>query len=289
MALSPPHRFGQIIGDILEEITLSLLQDFCDQRGLYLDKKGVRDTRKGKKVSWEDMYGNIHDLDFVIEKDATATRRGRPVAFIEAAWRRYTKHSRNKSQEIQGAILPIADKHHHDKPFLGAVLAGVFTAGSLTQLRSSGFEVVLFPYETIVESFAHVGIQAAFDEDTPDATFQTAVDEIEALSSENRSAVRNKLVELNQPVIDAFAASLAASLDRRLTRIIMIPLHGQKHEFETVQEAITFINGYDEAEIADGEFIRYEIIARYSNSDTIDASFDNKERAIRFLNYISTE
>lgn len=55
MASSPSHKFGQIIGDLLEEIMGPQLQDFCDQRGLYLDKKGERGAaRAGKKVSWQD-------------------------------------------------------------------------------------------------------------------------------------------------------------------------------------------------------------------------------------------
>src|SRR6056297_3323456 len=151
MAESPSHKFGQIVGNLLEDIMRPVLQEFCDRRGLYLDIQGKRSgVRSGKKVTWLDKYGNTHDLDFVIEKGGSATSKGRPVAFIEAAWRRYTKHSRNKAQEIQGAVLPIADGYHWDKPFLGAVLAGVFTKGSLEQLDSVGFKVLYFPYESIV-------------------------------------------------------------------------------------------------------------------------------------------
>lgn len=107
------------------------------------------------------QVGNDHDLDFVTEQGGTKDKRGRPLAFIEVAWRRYTKHSRNKAQEIQGAVLPIAERHAWDKPFLGAILAGVSTEGSLAQMRSSGFEVVLFPYNSLVEAFAAIGVNAA--------------------------------------------------------------------------------------------------------------------------------
>ena len=63
MATSPPHRFGQIIGDLLEEIIAPQLEEFCSTRGLYLDKKGERGAaRGGKKVSWVDKFGNTHDL-----------------------------------------------------------------------------------------------------------------------------------------------------------------------------------------------------------------------------------
>ena len=103
-----------------------MLQKFCAERGFYLDRKGAREgARTGKKLSWKDRYGNSHDLDFVIEKNGTRTRTGVPVAFIETAWRRYTKHSRNKIQkEIQGAVLPIAEGYKWDQPFLGAVSSG---------------------------------------------------------------------------------------------------------------------------------------------------------------------
>ncbi len=103
-----------------------VLQEFCGKRqGLYLDFFGERPgVRTGKKLKWEDEDKNSHELDFVIEKDGSRTEQGQPVAFIEVAWRRYTKHSRNKAQEIQGAVLPLAAKYRWDKPFLGVVLAG---------------------------------------------------------------------------------------------------------------------------------------------------------------------
>jgi hypothetical protein len=143
MAESPSHKFGQIIGVLLEAVIEPFLSSFAQEKNLYLDhQKKPRKARKGKKVTWEDPYGNVHDLDYVLEKDGNDTITGVPVAFIEVAWRRYTKHSRNKAQEIQGAILPLAERFQWSNPFLGAVLAGVFTDSSLEQLRSLGFHVL---------------------------------------------------------------------------------------------------------------------------------------------------
>jgi len=135
MALSPAHRFGQYLGNLLEALFLPELEGFCAEHGLYLDKHGDRSARKGKKVTWVDKYENSHDLDFVVEKGGVEGSRGRPLAFIEVAWRRYTKHSKNKAQEIQGAVVPLSETFHWDMPFKGAVLAGQFTAPSLKQLR----------------------------------------------------------------------------------------------------------------------------------------------------------
>lgn len=48
----------------------------CLFSGLYLDKKGFRSARSGKKVTWVDKFGNNHDLDYVLEKDGSETKIG---------------------------------------------------------------------------------------------------------------------------------------------------------------------------------------------------------------------
>jgi hypothetical protein len=287
MATSPSHRFGQIIGDLLEEIMAPQLEEFCTQRDLYLDKKGKRgNARTGKKVTWTDKFGNNHDLDFVIEKGGSKNIKGRPLAFIEAAWRRYTKHSRNKAQEIQGAILPIAEKHNRDKPFLGAILAGIFTEGSLTQMQSAGFKLVLFPYDTIIDAFKTVNIDAQFDESTPDAVFQESIDKIEALTPTSRMVFKNSLIEANKARIESFFARLAETLDRYILRIVIIPLHGRQSEFSSLEDAIAFIQKYNQQLNKEGCFQKFEIIVQYNNGDKIDASFTEKAGIIDFLNYV---
>lgn len=220
MAESPSHKFGQIIGNLLEEIVDPLLTSFCTGRSLFLDKHGKRGkARPGKKVTWKDKFGNVHDLDFVIEKNGSPDQLGRPVAFIEVAWRRYTKHSRNKAQEIQGAILPVAETYEWDKPFLGVVLAGVFTEGSLEQLKSLGFTVLYFPYAMIVDAFAIVDVDVEFDEQTPDYEFRSCVDTIEALSLARLTAVKTRLTEANETCVAEFLAELQSSLDRMIDTI----------------------------------------------------------------------
>jgi hypothetical protein len=287
MADSPSHRFGQVVGNILEEILLPVLLRFCEERSLYLDQHGDRvAVRKGRKVSWEDKYGNTHDLDFVIEKDGSDTKRGKPVAFIEAAWRRYTKHSRNKAQEIQGAVLPIAEKYERDQPFLGAVLAGEFTQGSLDQLKSIGFEVVYLPYETIIVAFKTVAIDARFDEVTPDAEFAKCIGQIEQLRDTMRTKLKDNLLSLNKAPFDHFFHSLRAKLDRIIKEVVVLPLFGNSTNFNSVAEADDFITKFD-VRYAAGEFRKYELIVMYSNKDEIRGTFNSKDRAKDFLRYVS--
>src|SRR5262245_39124220 len=100
MAESFAHKWGQEIGNLFQEALRRMLQPVACRHGLYLDHQRPRKARPGKKVSWRDRYANAHDLDYVFERGGTETVLGLPAAFIEIAWRRYTKHSRNNAQEI---------------------------------------------------------------------------------------------------------------------------------------------------------------------------------------------
>src|ERR1700733_3295387 len=102
MANSPSHKFGQIIGELLEKMFQAPLTAIARKHGLYLDYKHSRPARGNKvKVNWADSKGNSHDLDYVLEHGGTEDVVGIPKAFIETAWRRYTKHSKNKVQKMQ--------------------------------------------------------------------------------------------------------------------------------------------------------------------------------------------
>lgn len=288
MAESPSHRFGQIVGNLLEEILLPELESFVASRNdLYLDRHGERtEVRKGKKVSWDDKYGNQHDLDFVIEKNGSALTRGRPVAFVEAAWRRYTKHSRNKAQEIQGAVLPTAEKYQWDAPFLGAVLAGVFTSPSLAQLESNGFEVVYLPYESIVSAFASVGIDARFDEKTPRKTFSRCVNLIGRLPDAKLAAVRQLIVRSNRAAFDVFFQKLHKKLDRLVERVLILPLFGTQHAFASATSAAGFIETFDGRTLT-GEFQKFDVHVEFSNGDRVSGLFSEREDALNFLGYVT--
>lgn len=60
MAGSPSHRWGQIIGEVIEAAVLPMLTEFAAKHRLYLDKQGDRPCRKGRKCTWIDLHGNSH-------------------------------------------------------------------------------------------------------------------------------------------------------------------------------------------------------------------------------------
>ena len=282
MAESPSHRFGQIIGEVLEAAVEPLLATFAEKHGLYLDKKGDRPCRPGKRCTWLDLNNNKHDLDFVLERGGTPEKLGVPAAFIETAWRRYTKHSRNKAQEIQGAIGPLAETYKNARPFVGVVLAGVFTKGALDQLRSLRFSVLYFSYESVVAAFEEFGIDASSEEDTPDSKFAKKVAAYEGLSNARRTELPKVLLATQKRDVAQFMASLEKVVSRQIERVIVLPLHGKFAELATIDEAIKFIESYEEFGNAQ-PIERYEIQVRYNNDDSIQASFRDKSDAVAFL------
>ncbi|TPW21570.1 MAG: DNA methylase N-4/N-6 domain-containing protein [Elusimicrobia bacterium] len=283
MAESLSHKWGQVIGDILEESIRHRMERVAKDNELYLDFKKQRAARPGKKVSWQDRYGNTHDLDYVLERGGTESARGKPAAFIETAWRRYTKHSRNKVQEIEGAIVPLADTYGHFHPFLGVFLAGVFTQSSLRQLKSRGFSVLFIPYESVVRAFAKVRVNAEYDEKTPEREFRKKIEKWESLSRAQIDTVAGELLALHETDVRAFFASLSRSLRRKVQAVTVSVLHGSPRAVPSVVRAIAYIESHRIASLNSLQVSRLEIDIRYTNGDVIHASFQNKVEAIQFL------
>lgn len=287
MAAAPGHRLGQIIGDALELSVEPILKQFADEHGLYLDKKGTRPTRPGQsKCSWVDELGNSHDLDFVLERGGTDIKVGNPAAFIETAWRRYTKHSRAKAQEIQGALLPLLARYAQVKPLAGAVVAGRWTEGALQQLRSNGFTLLHLPYEDIVAVFARFGIDIDSAEDTTDNYLRQQVEGWMALSLAQREAVGAALRDCAPAAYLAFGEELKRVMLRAVEKVTVLPLHGVGLECSSVDEAIHRVLTY-QTPAAYGPVDRFEIRIVYSNGDRIEAQFGGVTDTVDFLGTFS--
>lgn len=181
--------------------------------------------------------------------------------------------------------MPIAESHGWDRPFLGAILAGEFTDGSIDQLRSLGFRILHIPYSKIVDAFSFVGVDATFDEITPDEEFQKRVDRIESMSPVEIQALRDRLAGDCKALIGQFLNELKEALDRMVESVRILPLSGTEHVFKSLAEAEQFVDSFDPRKVS-GAFQRYEVIVIYSNGDRINGSFFDKEGLKRFLSYV---
>lgn len=289
MARSLAHTWGQIVGAIFETTFYRILDEAASRAGVYLDYNGnqrasncgVRNERG--KLAWKDEGSNWHQLDFVYERGGTHAQVGTPLAFVEIAWRRYTKHSKNKAQEIEGALLPIAQTHRHSRPLLGAIVGGVFTKNSLMQLESRGFVLIYVPYANVVGAFAKVGIDARYDEDTNESEYNAKLTKYAELSPDQRTGIQEHIIDSVTDQIEVFLTNLESSIAREVARIVVIPLHGEPAEITGVDEAIAFIAKYDDGHGTRGGVIRYEIEVRFSNGASIRGEFPTKSEATAFL------
>ena len=164
----------------------------------------------------------------------------------------------------------------------------MFTKGSLEQLHSLGFHVLYFPYDTLVAAFATVGIKASFDETTPDAEFQKCGREIESASNAKMQKIKSHLVNANKDNINEFIAALGRRLDRMVERVVVIPLYGRSNEFNTVDDAVRFLDQHSTSERSNG-FQKYEVLVAFSNGDRVEGSFRDKVKAIAFLQFVAKQ
>lgn len=212
---------------------------------------------------------------------------GKPRAFIEMAWRKYTKHSKNKAQEISAAIKPLVGRYSENGPFFGAVLAGEFTNNSLTQMKSEGFKLLYFSIDIIEDAFASQGIDAHWDEETSEEELQNRIEQLEKLTEIQLQLIGDYLINNNIEQWNNFLNSLRNSLERTIESIFIISLYGHSKIFYNIQDACAYIME-DEKEVSFNKdsFYRYEIIVKYSNGDKIDMQFKEQQTAIVSLNQL---
>lgn len=288
MATSPSHQLGELIGDFFELSIIQYLNKIVSKKGYYLDYRHPRPARGNKReVIGVDHNGNKHKLDIVVEEGGSETVKGTPKAFIEMAWRRYVKHSKNKVQEIAGAILPLIETHAKDMPFYAAVLAGEFTENSLRQLRSQGFYVLYFNYEEICSLFDKVGLSIRWEEDTSASDLQKIVTEFQSFDDKQLARLRKYFFSTYDSQLKGLAKQLCDSLDAVISEVVVIPVHGNSKVLESVSEAAEFVMEYNE----DGKvpLLRYDITVRNSNGDNYTIECESKTKAVQFLNQYSKQ
>jgi hypothetical protein len=290
MAESLAHRWGQIIGEVFETFVERIIAGVANRHGLFLDRKGPRAVRSSAKVCWQDGYGNKHDLDYVLERGGTDSAFGTPVAFIESAWRRYTKHSRNKVQEIEAAVMPIALTFSRHQPFCGAVLAGEFTCNALRQLESKGFGVLHVPYSSILSAFAELGIDAASEDGAGGTTEAQFRKKISGWKRQPQPAATDKLLahwnRLHAGEIARFVERLEASLTRRVLSVRLTVLRGHTVECRDILDAIEYlIEEENSSRLREGSDEReaFEVQVRFNTDARIEATFTKRAEAIAFL------
>lgn len=285
---SPGHKLGQMIGNFFEDFFSDSLSQIADKHGVYCDSRGRRPEVRGnrRKVTWSDQDGNPHDLDYVLEYNGSPEEKGDPAAFIELAWRRYTKHSRNKAGEIEGALLHLGETY--PGAFLGAILGGEFTQGSLDQLESHEISVLYIPFQDIADAFLTKGVNLNYDESANDEEKQEIISRWRRLSEDDIGEIRENLEDRIRERYNDFLLDLEECLARDVASVRIFHLFGEEVVFTNIDSAVEALNSYEPHVSNELEFMRFEIQIRFSNGDHIMGCFEAREKAIDFLRYGSS-
>lgn len=282
---SPGHKFGQLIGNFFEEFFSVRMTKLAQECGFYCDKKGPRPNvrSKLKKVTWIDSKGNAHGLDYVFERNGTYDKKGNPVAFIELAWRRYTKHSRNKAGEIEGALVHLGETYRDTCSVLGAILGGEYTEGAINQLRSHKINVLHIPYNKIVEAFLTKGIDLDYPENATNEQKYELIEAWQRLSENDIEEIKKAFADSISQDYEEFIERLKNALLRRVEKVRILSLFGNEMIFSSINDAITSIEKYKMVLAKEAKFCKFEIYLRFTNGDKIEGSFHRRDEALKFL------
>ena len=260
---SAGHKLGQLIGDWWEEfVVLPLLREVAAELDLFLDSRFVdRPGRRGDKIIWADEDGNRVDYDFVMELHGTPQERGVPVAFIEVFWRRGARHSKDKSRDDSGKLLPMRDTYPTAR-FLGIAASGQFTNPAKVLIRSREIDLFYVSKDHIIRAFKRYGLVMDYPDRLGETEKGALADDFERrLTAEAKPEVARTLFEdLGKAAIDAYASRIRAALSAKPLEIRFVETaHSEAARFESLAEAAGFLENpefsYDDAQAT----YRYEV------------------------------
>ena len=291
---SPGHKLGQLIGNFFEKFVDTVLADrlaeMAREHRFYLDRRGQRDVRgERKKLTWEDTLGNKHDLDFVLEQGGSTEKIGRPIAFVEAAWRRYTKHSRNKVGEIEAALIHLRDSHRTCR-FVGAIVAGEWTKGAVKQWESHGITVLHIPFAFVAAAFRLKDIDLSYAEKAKAQEKRLVADALEALGEADRAEIAAALEVAAEEPLKKFLLSLEASITTEITQILMGGTFGKRASVHTIAEATAWLDRFDPSHVEGVSFENFEVLLRFKDGREINGrSFPDKAAVLFFLQQFASD
>lgn len=281
---SATHKLGQLVGNFFEEMAYDSLNELAERNAMYCDRKGSRAPVRGnrKKLTWSDTRGTPHDLDYVIERNASVETQGTPAAFIELAWRRYTKHSRNKAGEIEAALYHLGNSY--PGAFLGAILAGEWSEGSLDQMRVRGIHVLHIPFEDVAATFDSVDIDLRYGEKSSDSIKWDLIDKWSNLSTAQIIGLQTELRRRIEDKLNQFLNDLENATTSEVLSVRILPLYGQTLIYLTIEEAVSAVEAEDfGASSATAEFIRYEVQILLANGGDVNGKFESRQALLDFL------
>ncbi len=261
---SSGHKFGQLIGDWWEQyVVLKLLQQVANKLQLFLDSRFVNRTcrKRGNKIHWVDVDGNIVDYDFVLELNGSSNSVGIPVGFVESFWRRGKRHSKDKARDDSGKLIPMRNFYPTTR-FLGIVACGDFTEPARDFVINNKIELFYVPKAKIVEAFAQHNLVMDYSDSLPESEKLKLATKFESeFTDDKKNQVSKTLIDV---VGKASFFSYISKIESNLTALpqeirFIISQHSKPMIFRSVDEATGFLNSPVFSNEFERESYSYEI------------------------------
>ena len=251
--VNPGSTLGEAIGALIEREVNRILRPIAEENGCVFVSAGRINPKSGRptKLLLKDAAGNEYNIDSVI-----ANHRMQPIVLIESKYIRYTKHNRDKGSWICTAHYSLRRTFPSVRKSI-AILAGSWSGSSKAMMES--FDVSLFEvgFKTIVDTLARYGVDFAWQEKERDKAM-AAWRRWQKLSDEDYNEISHSLLSGIEPKLrEALAVTLDTAAPREIQQIeVTIETNlgeSRRYTFESIVEAIEFLENFDEEEILNTE------------------------------------
>lgn len=262
---SAGHKLGQIVGDWYEEyFTLPLLRKLSSRLKLTLHSRFIANTQ----TLWKDAEGNSVDYDFVMCLPGTQT----PVAFFETFWRRGARHSKDKSRDDSGKLLPMRDTYSTTR-VLSIIAAGDFTAAARAFVQSRGVDLFYVAKNFIITAWKKHGAIIDYPDRIAESQKAILVNELETLLASTPEWGKKIASSLwAMPEISSQITSYTALLYSRLRAVpveykITVAQKSNPLTFTSYQNVDTFLASQDAQKIVVFPHMAYTYEVDFGNGD----------------------
>lgn len=192
---------GQEIGKLFENAIVDVLRPMVEEHNHTIGPERL--------VNGTD---NVYQIDAIIRN-----KEGNPVMLLDPKYIRYKKHNRDKGSWLCTAHYNLRKTYPSIRKTI-AILAGNWSATSVSLITSFGVEVHMLPFSHMVDALQDCGIMFKWgekDRETPKQALQT----YKRLGEDKRKDLARRLInpiisDLKDSVLQIIQTDMASSISR---------------------------------------------------------------------------
>lgn len=237
-------KLGEAVGHAVEAEVQRIIQKAVEPHNLYVDVGGARPgKRKGKKLLMVNDTGTEYQIDLAVEN-----KDGDPLILVESKYIRYKKHNRDKASWTCVAHYKLRTTYPSVRKSI-AVLMGQWSEPSRKLMNSFGVELVVIPFNHMVEVLKAFGIEFDWPEDD-NAISKRSWAKWEKLSDADKSEIAQRIIDpqasqIRKLVIDAIQAEDVQAKNVERIELLLKTSQGEYFlkKFQSAREAAIYLLG----------------------------------------------